>query len=218
MSENSSMRFQLGYFKYLILLIGTLTSAMGFGASIQGYIVRDTKGVFLRVESTPGNPESSVVYTLSSPSTATLIYFGRLENGDFVSASGILDSEAKVAMIQSIDYVGLNKILGLWYSKEKVFDFSSYTDLHLYSNAPSVKNVFRYSMAPSKGNDWTLFLSDTSNKRTLLATIRFSKSFATLKLIDSETGLISQSFRLYRRGASNAKSPSNFADQQESLF
>lgn len=188
-----------------LLLCSFFFSVAAWSASIEGTVVRDPKGVFLKVEQSPGDPSSSVIFTLNSPSTSTLIQIGRLEDGDLVSAGGVLDYTSRVALINSIEYVGLKKLLGRWYTSDRIFEFSSFTDLHLYKpNPPNVTN-FRYSTAPSSGNDWTLFLSDTNNKRTVLATIRFSKTAATLKLIDSETGGIAETIRLTRRGAKDVK-------------
>lgn len=176
----------------LILLFSSASNA----EVIIGNIIRDQSGMFINIK---GRHESTK-FTLRSSSTTNLIHLGKLETNDSIVASGSLDSVNKIAHIDIIEFVGLKKILGRWHSEGKVFDFKNFTDLNLYKDQPPLKTAFRYSTTPADGNYWTLLLSDTNNKRTFLATINFSNPTATLKLIDSETGEISKTFLLSRRG------------------
>ncbi len=194
-----NLGFLLRFFLFSALSFSTSYS---WAENFSGYIDRTERGIFLVVDS----PAKIGRLVLQSSSTRTLIQIGRLNTGDFLAASGSLDSEQNIAFVNNIDYVGLKKLLGRWKtSNGQLFEFASFQDLYIYKSRPVATSVFRYSAAPSNGDSWTLLLSDSHKKRTLIANVTFGRANASLKLIDSETGAIAETLRLVRQGAPGAE-------------
>lgn len=135
----------------------------------------------------------------------------KLATGDFVEASGRLeDSECK-AFVESIEYVGLRKLLGYWYSEAAgIITVRDYSSLSFYpmNKASDLKDdaisrtgdpiTYRYSVTPSQGTEWVVFLSNAQG--TSFATLKFSSKFVTMKIYDSETGDLTQTLRLAKWG------------------
>lgn len=122
----------------------------------------------------------------------------KLKGGDFITGTGELDSSSCTARIRSIDYVGLKRLLGYWYTKEGLLRISGFNSLDFYpfsssqqeANIVSVKTgdpiSYRYSVTPAAGKEWIVFLSDFKN--TTFASLQVASKNATLKIYDSETG------------------------------
>ncbi len=64
--------------------------------------------------------------------------------------------------------------------------------------APRDPINYRYSVTPSNGKEWVLFLSNDTG--TTFATIAFVKDTATMKIFDSETGNLKKTLRLAKWG------------------
>lgn len=133
----------------------------------------------------------------------------KLSAGDLISATGYLDSAHCQSYIESIEYVGLKKLLGYWYSKAGIITVRDFSSLSFYPlNVRDLKDIssehsgepitYRYSVTPSDGNEWVVFLSNS--KGTSFATLKFSRSIVTMKIYDSETGAILQTLRLSKWG------------------
>lgn len=194
-----NLGFLLRFFLFSTL---SFSASYSWAENFSGYIERTERGIFLVIDS----PAKAGRLSLQSSSTRTLIQIGRLNTGDFLAASGSVDSEQNIAFVNSIDYVGLKKLLGRWKtSNGQLFEFASFQDLYIYKSRPVATSVFRYSAAPSNGDSWTLLLSDSHKKRTLIANVTFGRANASLKLIDSETGAIAETLRLVRQGANSAE-------------
>ena len=195
-----NLGFLLRFFIFFAL---SFSASFTWAENFSGSIERTERGIFLILDS----PTKMGRLVLQSSSTRTLIQIGRLNSGDFLAASGTLDSEQNIAFVNSIDYVGLKKLLGRWRSSNgQLFEFASFQDLYIYKSRPVATSVFRYSAAPSSGDSWTLLLSDSHKKRTLIANVTFGRANASLKLIDSETGAIAETLRLVRQGGHDAVS------------
>lgn len=153
--------------------------------------------------------QDGVQYKVSSRATDVLKTLNRLENGDSVVATGRMDRVNFNVDIESIDFVGLRKIIGLWntMNAKGMMQFKSYSDVNVYSYAlqnsggssvvRSHKN-FKYTVSPANNGDWVMFLSDDSSTQMGFLNIRDSE--ATISLLNSQTGDVSSVIRLRKIG------------------
>nr|BFD66698.1 hypothetical protein HAGR004_17200 [Bdellovibrio sp. HAGR004] len=190
--------------RILLFVLILISGSVGFSARpLSGTIERDITGTYLRADS------ACVRYLVESESQDTEANIRRLSTGDTVTASGVLDPNSCVAYIESVDYVGLKKMLGYWHSSDGLLTVRDFNSLSFYPI--SVKDfqkgqdyaiidpiTYRYSVTPSTGKDWVVFLSDATS--TTFATIRFNKSRATMKIYDSETGNVTRTLHLSKWG------------------
>lgn len=137
------------------------------------------------------------------------VHMRKLASGDFVEASGRLDHDACKAYVESIEYVGLRRLLGYWYSKSGIITVRDYSSLSFYplndtdlndetANRTGDPISYRYSVTPSGGKEWVVFLSNSVG--TSFATIMFTGKIVTMKIYDSETGDLNQTLRLSKWG------------------
>ncbi|WP_347358833.1 hypothetical protein [Bdellovibrio sp.] len=190
--------------RILLFVLILISGSAAFSARpLLGTIERDITGSYLRADS------ACVRFLIESKSPEAESSIRRLSTGDSVTASGVLDTDNCVAYIESVDYVGLKKMLGYWHSTDGLLTVRDFNSLSFYPI--SIKDfqkgqdytivdpiTYRYSVTPSTGKDWVLFLSDATS--TTFATIRFNKSRATMKIYDSETGNVTRTLHLSKWG------------------
>ncbi|MGZ3743846.1 MAG: hypothetical protein ACXVB1_14400 [Pseudobdellovibrionaceae bacterium] len=132
----------------------------------------------------------------------------RFENGDFIIGSGVLDVVNKKINIESVDYVGLRRLLGSWRGTDGIMVFKDFSTMSftpqlsdinenkIGNNITNYQKEFRYSMSPSDGNEWALFVSD--DKGTSFATMEITKKSVIMKIYESESGKIVRTLTLGR--------------------
>jgi hypothetical protein len=136
------------------------------------------------------------MFNLEPRDADTSKQLAKLNTGDLLSATGTLTQKSHM-IVDSIDFVGLKKLLGLWKSEESVFNFKDFSTVQFYSLSdpdpqdayPSNKIKlynFKYSLGPSSGDTWKLFFTD--DRSVILTSIEFQKNSAKLMVFDSETG------------------------------
>lgn len=149
-------------------------------------------------------------YSLTAQTFEAFAHLKKLSVGDEITATGdknLVDCSVSIA---SIDYVGLRRLLGMWLSSEaliKVKDFKTLSFYPLDHSPTGTMGVtaispypvdYVYSLTPSEGKEWVLFLSDS--KKTLFATISVSKGSAIMRIYDSENGTVIKTLRLTKWG------------------
>jgi hypothetical protein len=153
-------------------------------------------------------PEGSrIVYQMTSQESEVLTTLSRLQPGDYITASGLLDPVQRTFKLDSIDFVGLERLLGPWISLEGSMVFKNFNTLFVrpLSGGPSVE--FRYSISPSDDDgEWVMFVSDT--QKTYYATLHIDPFVSTnasstlkrfqLKIYSSESGHIVGTYKLER--------------------
>lgn len=150
-------------------------------------------------------------YEMVARNDDTTAHLRKLSVGDLINASGFLDSAQCKSFIESIEYVGLKKLLGYWYSKAGIITVRDFSSLSFYPmNASDLKDdgnpsqrtgepiTYRYSVTPAEGSEWVVFLSNS--KSTSFATIKFTRKNIIMKIYDSENGKILQTLRLSKWG------------------
>lgn len=190
--------------RFLVFVLILISGSVALSARpISGTVERDISGTYLRADS------ACVRYLVISTNSDTELSLRKLSTGDTLTASGKLSADNCTASIESIDFVGLKKMLGYWHSSDGLISVQDFTSLSYYpinlkdfQNGRTYAEVqpvnYRYSITPTSGKEWVLFLSDRNS--TTFATIRFSKSRATMRIYDSENGNITRTLRLNKWG------------------
>lgn len=189
----------------ILLFVLNLMTGMAALASgtVMGTVEKDSAGTYLVADA------SCKRFQIQTISTDAEISIRKLSTGDSLTASGSLNTETCVAEIESVDYVGLKKMLGHWHSTEGLMTVRDFNFLSFYPTASSESRKYpfyvmaysidyRYSLTPADGKDWVLFLSDTNT--TTFATIRFRGNRATMKIYDSETGKVNRTLYMSKWG------------------
>lgn len=186
--------------KCIIFLLTLFSAQFAFGVqAFSGFLTKKGTEYYFTPKS------SELFYQITSKSPYVDLSLSRLETGDFIAGNGTLDTTNKKIQIESVDYVGLRKLLGPWLGSEgtMVFkDFSTmrftprFRDIRLDTKLAQYQKEFRYSVSPSDGNEWALFLSD--DKSTTFATMEFTKNKVIMKIFESESGKIVRTLKLER--------------------
>lgn len=176
----------------------TATSSAAPTMSISGPLVRLGDQLFLQ--------HDNRLFRVTSTRTDARLTLSRLTNGDEITAHAEIDSEKAVMNIESIDFVGLKKIIGLWNTQGSsgLMNFRNYSDLNVYSLAQqnggggltTTQKKFKYTVTPAAGPQWVLFLSD--EMRTQMGTLDLTDGMATIQLFDGQTGAVTQTLKLHR--------------------
>lgn len=195
--------------RVLLFVLTFVSSTMAVAAQpVSGIIARKGQDILLQ------SNDACSFYRLDTKNSDAQVALEKLSPGDsLLTASGLFDKDACVVSIDSVDYVGLKKMLGNWISKEGLISVHDFKTLSFYPEAKTdLKRVFEkpddftvgksvqytYSVTPSDGKEWVMFLSDTES--TTFATIQFSKDVAIMKLYDSDNGNVTKTLILTRRG------------------
>ncbi|HEX7676105.1 MAG TPA: hypothetical protein VF412_18155 [Bdellovibrio sp.] len=191
----------------VLLFVLTFVSTTWAGAvqPVAGVIIRTGQDILLQSDDT-----ACASYRIETKSADAQSALQKLAPGDTITATGLIDKSVCTASIESIDYVGLKRMLGNWFSKDGLITVRDFTNLQFFptgnteisKNYDIVKPIeYKYSLTPSDGKEWVLFLSD--NQSTTFATIQFSKDIAIMKIFDSDSGEVKKTMILNRRGTSN---------------
>lgn len=199
----------------VLLFVLTLVATTWAAASqpVSGTLIKSGFDMYIQSDDACGK------YRIDPKSEDTLNTMLKLAPGDSVTATGVFDKQNCIAAIESIDYVGLKRLLGNWMSKDGLIYVHDFNTMSFYplgntaiadqttqpgktSRAPGFQIVkpvlYKYSLTPSDGKEWVLFLSDAES--TTFATIQFNKDIAVMKIYDSENGNVTKVMVLTRRG------------------
>lgn len=188
--------------KSLLFVLSLAASSIAYSNTpVVGIVERGPNGVFLFSK----DDVRCEKLLISAKSNEANDILRKLTSGDAITASGLIDSEACTVVIENIDYVGLKRLIGYWHTNDGLISVSDFDSLNFYPiRSKDLKNgllekfiepiKYRYSLTPSEGAEWVLFLSDTTS--TTFATIRFGKSTATMNIYDSDTGNIKKVLRM----------------------
>lgn len=176
---------------FLFAIILIFSSSLAFATPISGILRKGASSLYVILD---GKSERYLL-TTKSPETASALK--KLTSGDLIVGDGNVDIENGTVELIALDYVGLKKLLGVWYNSKSVMNFKNYTDLSVYpvskildARRPSGVSLpstdIRYSMAPYQGNQWAIFLSNST--ATIFATIEVFRDKAKLFIYDNQTG------------------------------
>lgn len=192
--------------RFLLFVLSLIVSSSAFSAQqVTGRIERIGSRSFLKTSIA----DACNVYQLESNSEEASGSIHKLSTGDSLTASGVINNTSCTVYIDSVDYVGLKDLLGYWYGKDGYVKVRDFTSISVYSdqlgnlkrnNSPARMDSieFRYSITPSNGKEWVLFLSTAES--TTFATIDLQKKSAVIKIFDSENGSLVRTINLSKWG------------------
>lgn len=183
--------------KYLSLLISVvLLTCVAQAANFSGLIKKSRAGK-IQIHDT----RADITYNLTPANQLMAVHLSRMSNNDFISFEATrTDTEL---LISSINYVGLNKLLGAWSSQDGFcFNFSAFTEFFITQKGAKRCTrdrkddpPYTYLINPS-ASGWTILISNIDN-RTYVANLNFiSESEVEMQLYDSGTGDILRSLKL----------------------
>lgn len=118
----------------------------------------------------------------------------KLNNHDAIRGVGKFSNDHEL-VLESIDFVGLQRLLGSWTGSNFVFNFKTFAKVSLYSSLPGVTHgELQYAVAPAPGSQWKVFFTDSH--QVSLASLNISEDHATLMFYDNQSGEPKQSLVL----------------------
>jgi hypothetical protein len=155
----------------------------------------------------------------------------KLSTGDLLVGTGELHADKQVVVLQSIDMVGLRRLLGTWRTvHSEVFEFKDFNRLHVYPSdfrktmtlkslskdfleRPAIPDSFfthlqklNYTLAPDSNSQsrWSIFMADHQSVR--IGSLMIHPTMVKLTVYDPDTGRIASEFDL-ARVTSQSKQP-----------
>ncbi len=120
-----------------------------------------------------------------------------LNDGDSISGNGFKVNANQISL-NTIEYVGLKKLLAYWYNKQEVFNFADFSNLNYWHYSMGSKLVrgpfkFHYALSPvGKKNgqcNWKIFIAD--DREVVLGNLKWiAERILQIEIYDSNTGEI----------------------------
>lgn len=182
----------------LLILACSLLSFSAHAENISGYVTVGENGYSFINSSTQKS------YELKPANQSTSEDLKKLSNFDSLTGkASILRINSKdVMLLESVDFVGLRRLLGLWKSKGTVLEFVDYNEVSFYFpnnrkknfKMPTKKNRYRYSVSPTTTDSWRVFFADDDS--VVLGSLNIQGSKAVIELYDTETGQTTETYSL----------------------
>jgi hypothetical protein len=176
---------------YLLLALFVLPLSAVAQQTINGYITKEKGAVLFHSVESP-NP-----VPMSAGSTYASEVLNKLESFDAVR--GTAEVTPQGVTLQSIDFVGLKRLLGRWHHPKTGMTFRNFTDVSISAHGKEfyVQGNFKYAITPGNGDNWNVFLTD-ENQVVLSSLSIHSPKEAVMTFFDSKTGAVKGSIPLYR--------------------
>lgn len=129
--------------------------------------------------------------TTSQDATDTI---GKLADGDQISGSGHMEQNQIV--IDTINFVGLRHLIGVWQNATTRIIFRDFSSVEVIDIRTQAVNRYTYSLSPHLGqNDWKFFMSDS--QRVILNSLLESPGKITITVFDDSSGAIKNQVDFY---------------------
>lgn len=172
-------------FKLVVLLIN-LVFCFAFSHSAQA--AETIKGRIKIIDNTYLLvTKNQIAYTLDFTNQVSEQQIRRLNNGDFASVTANFSSlAASLIYVTSVDYVGLESLLGIWRSdtEEMCYEFATFT--RLYAFAPNKEGDCIRSADPIKSGKYNYFINPDVGAWNMLISNSNSEFFGELSIIDED--------------------------------
>jgi len=184
------------------LILGTLGSlswlfpspAVAAGPkSVRGFVHTEPSGeLYLTVRT------SSVPLKIVPVGLTLLGDLSKLRDGDFIIGSGTLNANEKTVLLEAIESVGLQEVLGIWRADNwDVFEFRDFSRLNLYRPTADPGRAIRlakihelsYVLAPERGDSYSIFLSD--DRSVQVGTLKVRDKNILLSVFDTSGRIMS---------------------------
>jgi hypothetical protein len=177
------------HMKLLLLIIMCLSALSAHAALYEGHVEKIKNRYYLTGTKDPKK------YTLSGATPIVATYLNKLEAGDFVSIEGNRNGGSETLIVKSINYVGLQKVIGAWITEDMsdCYIFSSYTEFSIARRIGNScidpnEDVYNYFVSPSS-KKWILLISGQND--SYVGDIQISAlNRMEIKLYDSDNGSI----------------------------
>lgn len=185
----------------LSILLGLLVGESALAGAFEGHVVIRDSVAHLVMNSAP-----TELWRIEGLSEQVTSQVKGLQEGDLLSATGELHLANKTAYVETVDFVGLKRILGHWESKDgyRIFfkDFRSAIveqKQPLPWNPDEEKTVnLVYAILPLKESNWSLFMSNRKTVR--VGTLTVNETNLSIQLVDQRTGKITEDISLSPSG------------------
>lgn len=179
--------------KILAFLFCLLSFSTGLAGTVSGLLIQAPDRLYF----IPG--AGGARYVVRATRTETLESLKKLKNLDFFQGQGELTD--RELLLDSIDFVGLHRLLGAWASNDGLMNFHDYSQVtiyHSFIDSNAQKLSLQYSIAPSSGKDWRIFFTDSNSVAAGSLILTDGNTRAVLKLYDVNSGEVSKTVELTR--------------------
>lgn len=181
--------------RVLTLLTISLASSLALGEAFEGQVS------IVNGQATIVAEGFQEVWKIEGTSDQVKEQLSTLHDGDYLSATGELNKAHQTAFVETVDFVGLKRILGRWVSKDGYsINFIDFRTAVVEQKQelpwdPAGKKVdLVYAILPLKEENWSLFMSNRKTVR--IGTLSIQKNALSIELVDQRTGKITEDISL----------------------
>lgn len=186
-SRGSKLFFHIALIAAVIAFAMTDSAWATSKVNIKGYLVLESDPYrFIEVDTLKS-------YKLRISTDIAKQAVAKLKNFDGISGVAVLYDE-ETLLLESVEFVGLRRLLGKWKSPTEVFQFVDYNRLQVKTGPKKVEMT--YALSPGFGNSWRLFFTDENS--VTLGSLEIQNENAEIQLYDSENGSILKTVPLTR--------------------
>lgn len=162
-------------------LFFSLSSQVQAQESLNGYLKKTRDNAYLLVN-------KNNLVKIKNVTPEVLAQLSKLKTGDLISGIGSIEDSGKTVELTTIDFVGLQRLLGVWQTNDGNYvNFISFSEVIFGANLLSILDRkfsnFTYSLSPYNDSLWILYL--TNNEGTLVCTLYVDSFKATISVIDT---------------------------------
>lgn len=173
-------------------ILAILFSFPVLAEKFSGFVSIEKSQVYLVMNNNGANYSRLVIRPYSQEAKENL---SKLHDRDYISGVGNFTSD-KTLLVESIDFVGLRQLLGVWVGDNTWINFRDFTTANMYSQNPEApqKTELEYSVTSAPGADWTIFFAGENTVN--VASLSLGKQRAVLQFFDAETGQMTKKVEL----------------------
>jgi hypothetical protein len=161
------------------LILTALFSFVAHAERYAGLVRVDSLGILFN------NSKTAQTYSLIGATPIISSHLQKLKTADFISFVATASSTRTQLVVSSINYVGLNTLLGYWEApKGWCFNFTSYTNFYTYKKTPI--NCQNGSKIPAEATETTYLVMPKTQNWTMLVSGRTKTLVADLTLLGAD--------------------------------
>lgn len=187
----------------ILLFLFSFTLKTHALTAIEGKVVVNNFGIFLKMRHLRQRIK------ISSRDAGIIKDIQKLRTGDYISGKGEYDASLQVVSLVTLEFVGLQKLLGRWENHESdIFDFKNFSQLDLYLAAPTEdpslaiqpSRRLRYTVVPDPGSGWSILMVDSfagnASHSIEVGNLSLYRGKLQIDIFDAKTGQIKRTIHL----------------------
>lgn len=181
--------------KFLVSLFTLLMSVSALAGTVSGFLIQTPEHTYF----TLSLQANATRFEVRATRMETIESLKKLKNQDFFQGQGELTD--KELILDSVDFVGLARLLGAWASPDGLMNFQTFSQVTIYHSFLNNKNQkvsLQYSIAPSSGTNWRIFFTDSSSVLAGSLSLTDGNTRAVLKLYEPASGSLAKTVELMR--------------------